>query len=119
MPEPEARGEHHWYHNQDEKPPPAFKCGPLIGRKTEFAEVCLGRRVDHRTFEKACVGQDACFWVRKLTRLEGGHPYGVWFKTESDLQAAEQRLLNLRKPNTGSGTVEGKLADGSMEPTDN
>jgi hypothetical protein len=112
--EPKGKKKRRWYYDQDENLPPEFKCGPLPGHKKEFAQVCIERELDHRTFEKACL--EGYFGVQKLKRSESEYPFGVWFKTEDDLKDAKLRLAELRKAKAAPDTVEGNSADDSTEP---
>jgi hypothetical protein len=114
---PAHKVESRWYHDQNEKPPPQFEFGPLAGYKKEFAEVCFEQRTDHRTLEKACIGDNACFWVRELTRRESKYSFGIWFQTENDLQGATKRLASFRERNTDVGADGSKPADDSPAST--
>ena len=77
----------HWCHPATATPPKSYAYGPVEGTQKKLAcALYFDGKADYRRLQKRAESKG--IWVRKIHK----RLYQVWFKTESDFQAAMARL---------------------------
>jgi hypothetical protein len=89
-----------WVHASGRERPEQYKCGPIIGNRTEVG-ACLHpkpnpKEVDERTAQRRAKiegeKEDSPIWARDA----GGRQIEVWFKDPSRHARAARRLTEMR-----------------------